>query len=210
MIEAAANNRIEEVQQLAIPLCRFDGAGRGIISAEPIPEALKVGAFFKPPANPERFPAPTRPRHLDTVHFAVWRWLEAPCAPNTGQGFYWHEDTSGNKLRYYPRYGDGSRDPGARVYGTRIIGNALGKEAARFAEEHYSYCVADLARVAQRSSQLPPGEYGRDQAVMLACKMFGKGKEGLDGIAASAMYEAVLKDLLKYADAFHGVAVWQG
>lgn len=205
LIEAAANNRIEEVQQLATSLCRFDGAGRSIVSAAPIPGRARVGVFFRSPSNPERFPEPTRPREVDIVHFAVWRWMAAPCAPNTGQGFFWHPDTSGGKLRYYLRYGDGTRDPGARVYVTRIIGNALGREAARFAAEHYSYCAADLARVAQRSPQLPPGEYGREQAVMLACKMYA-GPDGRNGISES-MYEIVLLDLLKCADAFHGVAV---
>jgi hypothetical protein len=208
LIEAAANNTIEEVYCLATPLCAFNGTGRSIISASPVQQedgTVTIGAFFKPLRDSERFPPPKNPRHFDIMYFAAMRLMDAVCAPNSGQGFFYQPlppDVDGI-AKYYLRYGNGGREPGARVYVTRIIVDASAGSAARFAEKHHSYCRADLLTVTQHNPRLAPGEHGRGQAIRLACEMFGDVSADREGIT-SFEYEAVLLNLLKSADQFHG------
>lgn len=217
LIDAAANNNATGVKGLARALCAFDGAGRSIISAEPIEESdgtMSIGAFFKFNLDPERYPTPRHPRRFDIVMFGALRWMDAACAPNSGQGFFYQPLPASvdGVQKYYLRFGNGGRGAGARVYVTRIIVDASAGDAARFAEEHHSYRRKDLLTVEQRNPRLAKGELGRSQAIKLAGEMFHGGRvfpERREGIS-SLMYEAVLLNLLEHADAFHGGAADRG
>ncbi|MVT66870.1 hypothetical protein GPL21_17360 [Bradyrhizobium pachyrhizi] len=210
LVEAAANRRTAEVYALADRLCDFDGTGRSIISASAIREddgTTSIGAFFKPPRDSERHPAPRNPRRFDVPYFAALRWMDLACASDTGQGFFYQPLPAAvdGVAKYYLRYGNGRRGAGARVYVTRIIVDAGVERAARFAEEHHSYRRRDLLTVAQHNSRLAKGEHGRSQAVRLACEMFNAGRVLPEehGNINAFEYEALLLDMLKYADAFH-------
>ncbi|MDE2066045.1 MAG: hypothetical protein KGL35_19205 [Bradyrhizobium sp.] len=213
MVDAAANIRAEEVYgHLAHRLCAFDGTGRTITSATPLQESggtVSMGAFFKFGLDPQRYTAPRSPRRFDVLSFGAMRLMDAGCSPNTGQGFFYQPlPASVDGIpKYYLRFGNGGRGAGARVYVTRIIVDAGGGRAARFAEEHHSYRRKDLLTIDQKNnSRLPKGEHGRSQAVRLAVQMFGALAR--DGVSVLE-YEALLLDLLKFADVFHGEEVTQ-
>jgi len=194
------------LEAMAPKLCAFEDLGHSIASAVVIPEGdalSSIGINIRFNLDPERNPAPTTPRMVDLLSFIPMRMMDLVCKPNSGQGFFYQDLPASvdGKPKYYPRYGNGTNKPGARVYLTRIIADADVDQAACFAEDHHSLKRKDLHKhVQQGSPRLPKGELGRPDAIKLAVEMFKRTfPEGCEDFTACE-YKELLEEIFSLGD----------
>jgi hypothetical protein len=205
LIEAAANNRKEEVYRFAEPLCAFAGIGRSIMSASPVHDkdgSWCIDMFVRFNLNLARYAPPTSGRHCDILFFGAMLLLDRACAADTKQGFFFHPKEDKDRPRYYLRYGNGTRKPRARPYLARISVDAAPFKMVRFAMDHHTYRRRALLSQGGPGS-VAPGTVGREDAIKLAVALYAKNYPdgGLEGVTVDE-YETVLRALLTANDRF--------
>jgi hypothetical protein len=201
LIEAATNNRIEEVYRLAEPLCAFAGISRSFVSASPAQDkdgSWCIAAFVR--FSLKKHPAPTTARRFDILLFGAMLLMAS--ASRTQRLFFWHVKPDRDRLRFYVRYGVVGGAAGQRVYATRISVVTATDEMRRFAADHHTYRRREL-RAKAGSGNVPRGELSREDAIKLAVALYAKNYPdgGLEGVTIDE-YEAVLRELLAANDRF--------
>ncbi len=201
-IQAAASRDAASVANIAnqlnaLCLLKRPNGRRSFLSVKPTREGNAINVMID--HRPRKHRKVTRPRELDTIGFVAFLLMHS-----VGISCSFHILREG---LYYlrieaPRESKGDSRTGLRMFVSRVVMNARPGEDAPFAgDDHYSYRLADL-KAAKSRTYLPPSEYGREQAIVLAVAMFERVHP--QGDLSKEEFAALLREVFAAADSYHG------